>query len=139
MAQVGIKHLFLTMMAAIVLLASSLNVSANTTYTNEKVAVKVSAYTLTEVYHNNGVMASGKKVKVGYVALSRDIEKKYQFKFGDKVYIEGLGEFEFQDRTCPKKKKWVDVYMTSYAQAKRFGIKKLHLVVSRIGSSVKQD
>ncbi len=129
MARVG-KHLFATMMATIVLLALSSNVSADER-PNNKVAVKVSAYTLKEVYANNGKTASGKLVKTGYIAVSRDLERDHGLKFGDVVTIEGLGEFEIQDRTSFKKRKWVDVYMTSYKRAKQFGIKRLTMTLKK--------
>lgn|SRR5512137_58905 len=128
MARVG-KHLFATMMATIVLLAFSLNVSADESL--KKVAVKVSAYTLKEVNANQGKTASGKQVKAGYIAVSRDLEQEHGLKFGDKVIIKGLGEFEIQDRTSIKKKNWVDVYMINHKKAKRFGIKRSTMLISK--------
>lgn len=56
------------------------------------------------------ITASNKRVKLGMVAVSRDLEKKYNLKFGDFVYLEGYGIFEFQDRLHKRKKKQVDIY-----------------------------
>lgn len=123
MARVG-STLFATMMATIVLLAFSPNVSAQE---NKTVAVKVSAYTLTEL--NSDKTASGKYPKKGYIAISRDLEEKHGLKFGDKVHIKGLGIFEIQDRMSEEKRNWVDIYMTSYKKAVRFGIKNLKMLI----------
>ncbi len=127
MARVG-KYLFATMMATMVLLAFSLNVSAEESL--KKVAVKVSAYTLKEVNANQGKTASGRQVKTGYIAVSRDLEQEHGLKFGDKVFLKGLGEFEIQDRTSLKRKNWVDVYMPSHKKAKQFGIRRSTMILS---------
>jgi len=137
MARVG-KYLLATMMATtIVLLAFSPNVGALEGL--KKIAVKVSAYTLKE---NKGKTASGKHVKTGYIAVSRDLERKHGLKFGDKVFITGMGEFEIQDRTGLTRRNWVDVYMTSYKKAKRFGIRELTMLIrnsSMIKSSAREE
>ena len=125
MARVGLR-LFAIMMATILLLAFSLTASAQTTKT---VAVKVSAYTLTELNNKDGKTASGRDPKAGYIAISRDLEQKHGLKFGDRVHIKGLGIFEFQDRMSEEKKNWVDIYMTSYKKAVRFGIKTLKIII----------
>jgi len=124
MARVG-KILFAAMMATIVLLAFSLYASAEDV---KSVAVKVSAYTLKELGKTSGKTASGKEPKIGYIAISRDLELKHGLKFGDEVHIRGLGTFEIQDRTSEEKRNWVDVYMTSYKKAVQFGIKNLKLL-----------
>lgn len=125
MARVGLR-LFAIMMATILLLAFSLTASAQTTKT---VAVKVSAYTLTELNNKDGKTASGRDPKAGYIAISRDLEQKHGLKFGDRVHIKGLGIFEFQDRMSEEKKNWVDIYMTSYKKAVRFGVKSLKIII----------
>lgn len=126
MARIGFR-LFAIMMATIVFLAFSLIASAEQSAST--VAVKVSAYSLFELNDKDGKTASGKDPKAGYVALSRDLEQKLGLKFGDKVQIKGLGIFEFQDRTAERKENWVDIYMTSYRKAVRFGIKTLKMIV----------
>ena len=55
------------------------------------------------------ITASNKIVRLGMVAVSRDLEKKYDLKFGDYVFIEDLGLFEFQDRLNKKIKNTIDV------------------------------
>ena len=123
------KHLFAAMIATIVLLAFSLNASANESL--KEVAVKVSAYTLKECNQNKGKTASRKQVKEGHIAVSRDLEREHGLKFGDKVFINGLGEFEIQDRTSFKKKNSVDVYMASHEKAKQFGIRRLMMLITK--------
>ena len=122
------KRLFAAMMVTIVLLAFSLNVRAEEGF--KEVAVKVSAYTLKECNQNKGKTASRKHVKEGHIALSRDLERTHRLKFGDKVVINGLGEFEFRDRTSIRKKNSVDVYMTSHAKARQFGVKRLTMMIA---------
>ena len=58
------------------------------------------------------------------VLLSRDIEKKFKLKFGDYVYIENFGLFEFQDRMNKRKIKSVDVFMWNIKKAVKFGKQK---------------
>jgi len=70
------------------------------------------------------ITASNKRVSVGYVALSRDLEKRYCLKFGGTIFLKGLGFFEFQDRMNRRKKNWVDIFYFSTKKAKKFGIKK---------------
>lgn len=57
-----------------------------------------------------------------YVAISRDLKKKYNFKWGDKIFV----EFEIQDlmgRTAQGKiiEKTVDIFMRSQEIAFNFG------------------
>ena len=53
----------------------------------------------TTSYCLSGITAADVKVKAGFVALSRDIEKKHRLKFGDLIYVEGEAEpYIFMDR-----------------------------------------
>jgi 3D (Asp-Asp-Asp) domain-containing protein len=67
------------------------------------------------------ITASGKKVSETYCALSRDIEKEFGLKFGDKVDIEGYGVFEFQDRMNKRIKRGVDIFRWSRQEALEIG------------------
>jgi hypothetical protein len=50
---------------------------------------------------SNGIGASGKKVVVGEsVAMNRTDMKKFGLEYGDKIYIEGIGEREIVDTGC---------------------------------------
>lgn len=76
-----------------------------------KDTVKVTGYnaTVSQCDSTPDITASNKKVRLGMVALSRDLEKEYDLKFGDFVYLEGYGLFEFQDRLHKRKSKQVDI------------------------------
>jgi len=95
---------------------------------HQKFVVNVTAYTLRECKANHGVTASGKLVKVGMVAVSRDLELA-GFKIGNRVAISNLGTFTIMDRTSKRKKRCIDIYMTNYNKAKKFGKKKLIAVL----------
>jgi 3D (Asp-Asp-Asp) domain-containing protein len=55
------------------------------------------------------ITASNKRVRVGMVALSRDLEREFGFTFGDAVYLYGFGRFVFEDRMHRRKKRHVDI------------------------------
>jgi len=76
-----------------------------------KDVVRVTGYnaTVNQCDSTPNITASNKKVRLGMVAVSRDLEKKYNLKFGDFVYLEGYGLFEFQDRLHKRKKKQIDI------------------------------
>jgi len=74
--------------------------------------------------------ASGAQVQSGTVALSPDVERALGVSFGDRVVLEGLGTYVFQDRTAPRKKRHADIFMESTAAARQFGKKRAYIVVS---------
>jgi len=47
----------------------------------------------------NEKTASGRKPKKGYVAVSPDIIKKYKLRFGQPLYVKGIGRLEYQCKT----------------------------------------
>jgi len=77
------------------------------------------------------MMASGRRVRIQdlwelkYVALSRDLVKKYNLKFGDKVYI----GFEFQDLMNAKVKNTIDIFMRNLTLARQFGRQRRNIVI----------
>lgn len=93
-----------------------------------KIPVSVSAYNAcpTQTDSTPYIMASGKRVYEGAVALSKDIEKEFGLKFGDKIT---LGDeitlldrtFVFEDRMNKRWKRRVDIFMWSKKEAKKFG------------------
>ena len=97
--------------------------------------VKVTAYTarVCETDSTPTITASNKRVREGYVALSRDLEKRYNLRFGDRVLIKKIGIFEFQDRMHRRKKRQVDIYMNSLSKAKEFGVKRGELLIWKRG------
>ena len=66
----------------------------------------------------DGIMASGRKCKVGYCACN-------VFQFGTKLNIAGLGTYEVQDRGARRyfdNQKHIDIYFDSHDEAKKFGV-----------------
>ncbi|MRR15632.1 MAG: hypothetical protein EG826_04140 [Deltaproteobacteria bacterium] len=105
-------------------------ISSGTLWAEE--TISVTAYTLTECYHNKGKTASGEMVRTGIVAVSPDLERK-GFKLGTRIEISGMGTYIVKDRTSRKNRGNVDIYMPSYKQAIKFGRQKYALVGNEIG------
>ncbi|MDI6853451.1 MAG: 3D domain-containing protein [Deltaproteobacteria bacterium] len=93
--------------------------------------VTVTAYSYSGGMSPHSVTASGRKVKEGMVAVSRDLEHSLKLAFGDRVLLHGLGVFEFQDRMAQSQRKKVDLFMKSDAKARRFGVKR-HIVLVKL-------
>jgi 3D (Asp-Asp-Asp) domain-containing protein len=93
----------------------------------EETTVAVTAYTLTECYHNKGKTASGEMVRTGIVAVSRDLERK-GLKLGTRIAISDMGTFIVKDRTSRRNRGNIDIYMPSYKKALQFGRQKYALV-----------
>jgi 3D (Asp-Asp-Asp) domain-containing protein len=90
----------------------------------------MSIVTVTAYHHcsgSRGITASGKRVKRGMIAVSRDLENNLNLAYGDRILLHGMGVFEFQDRMAPRWHKKVDIYMNHQQQARHFGVK--HYVV----------
>ena len=102
-------------------------------YEEKPIPVKVTAYSATpqETDEDPYVTASGKRVRQGIVALSRDLEKKLMLKFGDQVILEGIGMFIFEDRMHIRKTRQVDLYMQSRQAALQFGVQTTLLIIVR--------
>lgn len=71
-----------------------------------------------------GITASGLRVEEGMIALSADIENCLNMNFGDKVKLEGLGVYQFQDRMARRCRQKVDIFMTTRHEAIQFGKKR---------------
>jgi 3D (Asp-Asp-Asp) domain-containing protein len=92
-----------------------------------RLAVTVTAYS------SGTITASGTRVRLGDIALSRDVERKYRLRFGADVELLGLGRFVFQDRMHKRWTNRADIFMPSAAAARQFGIK--HGILLRLPSS----
>lgn len=89
---------------------------------------------------DDGLTATGTPVREGVVAINVDkIDGKWvvksPLKLGDKIYIEGLGNFSVED-TGPFTEEdfhfdaWnLDIYKKDYEQAKEWGVKKVKVFV----------
>jgi len=102
-----------------------------------KIPVEVTAYTARpeETDDTPTITASGQQVRLGIVALSRDLEHEFGLQFGDMVEIEGLGVFEFQDRMNRRIKRGVDIFFNSYRKAIQFGRKNGTLILTSTGNT----
>ncbi|MCK4818208.1 3D domain-containing protein, partial [bacterium] len=98
------------------------------------VPVVVTAYNpvATQTDSSPEITASNKQVRTGMIAMSRDLEEEFGFRFGDPVFIVGLGFFVFEDRMNKRWTRRVDILMPCKKAAKEFGVKYSFLVVSII-------
>ena len=65
-----------------------------------------------------GITATGKKVKVGYIAVDPKVIPLHS-----KVYIKGLGTFIAEDTGSAIKGKRIDIYIPNHKEALKFGVK----------------
>jgi 3D (Asp-Asp-Asp) domain-containing protein len=79
--------------------------------------VTVTAYTC---WHGHPT-ASGVRPTVGMVAVSHDLEQDLGLRFGDALYVEGVGCVRFQDRMPRRWKRRVDIFLPSRRAALEFG------------------
>ncbi len=74
------------------------------------------------------VTASGRRVRPGTLALSRDLLRTFTpgapFDFGDRVRLSRYGEFIVDDTMNPRWTHRVDVWMPTSAEAQEFGKKR---------------
>jgi 3D (Asp-Asp-Asp) domain-containing protein len=94
--------------------------------------VTMSIVTVTAYHHcpgSRGITASGRHVRTGMIALSRDRERNLHMDFGDRVLLQGMGVFEFQDRMAPRWRKKADIYLDCQRKARRFGVKRYVVLV----------
>jgi 3D (Asp-Asp-Asp) domain-containing protein len=94
--------------------------------------VTVTAYSYNGGAGPHGITASGRKVKEGMIAVSRDVERMLNLGFGDRVLLHGLGVYEFQDRMANRMSKKADVFMNSDGKARRFGVKRQVVLVKLV-------
>jgi len=94
----------------------------------DRIIVDVTMYS-SESPETGTITASGKKVRRGIIAVSRDLEHKWGLKFGDVVELEGIGTFEVQDRMNARWISRVDIWVPTVKEALTFGKKKAVLVV----------
>ncbi|OPX19695.1 MAG: hypothetical protein BZ151_07875 [Desulfobacca sp. 4484_104] len=79
-----------------------------------------------------GITASGRRVQEGMVALSRDVEYMLDLEFGDEIRLEGLGVYQFQDRTAYRCRKKADIFLNSYRKARHFGVRRNVLLLKLV-------
>jgi len=97
--------------------------------------VTMSIVSVTAYHHcpgSKGITSSGRRVAVGMIALSRDLERNLNMEFGDRVLLHGMGVFEFQDRMAPRWNKKVDIYLDNQCKAMDFGVKRYVVLVKMV-------
>jgi 3D (Asp-Asp-Asp) domain-containing protein len=98
--------------------------------------VNMSIVTVTAYSYSGGsppynITASGRTVREGMMAVSRDVERNLGLQFGDRVLLHGLGVFDFQDRMASRWTLKADVFMQTDGKARRFGVKR-HIVMVKL-------
>ncbi len=90
---------------------------------NKSIVVTVTAYTpsLEETDSTPFITASNKRVRSGIIALSRDLERDLEVKFGALIKLDGIGVYEFQDRMNRRIVRGVDIFMWKKTDALNFG------------------
>jgi len=96
-----------------------------------RLPVKVTAYT-----QHRHATASGHRVHRGVVALSRDLEHALGVELGDRVVLEGIGTYVFEDRTAARWRRRVDIFMESPKAARQFGVKATYVRVHSASASI---
>jgi 3D (Asp-Asp-Asp) domain-containing protein len=97
--------------------------------------VTMSIITVTAYHHcpgSRGITSSGRRVQVGMIALSRDLERNLNMDFGDRVLLHGMGIFEFQDRMAPRWNRKADIYLDNQGKAMNFGVKRYVVLVKMV-------
>ncbi len=104
------------------------------TYKVYTIDVTVTGYSSTKDQCDNDpfITASNKKVRKGYIALSRDLLYKFNkdapFKWGDEIYIiingSRHGPFVVEDTMNKRLTNRADIWFTSYNEAINWGKKK---------------
>lgn len=74
--------------------------------------------------------STDKLVYPGCVALSDTLRRQLGARYGDKIMVEGVGYFVFDDRS-PQKFRHIDIHFPRYKDAKIFGKKVVK--VQRVG------
>jgi 3D (Asp-Asp-Asp) domain-containing protein len=96
----------------------------------KRLPVAVTAYTPSrrETQGHPRDTASGARVQRGMVALSKDLERELGLAFGDRVTLQGIGTFVFEDRVASRKRRLADIFMESRQAARTFGKRKAYIL-----------
>jgi len=90
----------------------------------------VTAYSPTKRECDNTpfLAASGRRPRIGTVAVSRDLFYS-GWAFGSRIYIEGLGIYKINDLMHERWKSRIDVFMSNTRLARRFGRREARVVL----------
>lgn len=106
----------ITIILVIAVLSAMVFCTPQPTISLSMAVVKVTAYC------HPGRTASGLRVQDGILALSRDLEYNLNMQFGDKVKLDGLGTYVFEDRMAHYKRNHADIWLPR-SEAYAFGIR----------------
>lgn len=96
-------------------------------------AVMVTAYSSSEGQCDSSphLTATGTPVRRGIIALSRDLLRQFNpaapFGWGDRVHVEGLGEFIVEDTMSGRFARRADIWFPDSVSAAAWGIRELKL------------
>jgi 3D (Asp-Asp-Asp) domain-containing protein len=110
-------------------------------YSDNELAMPVVATGYSSSVHETDdtpfITAANTQTRVGIVALSRDLLRRYTpdapFEFGDVVHISGLGDFVVEDSMNGRWKRRVDVWFPSRTAAVSFGRRNVIIRTQRPG------
>jgi 3D (Asp-Asp-Asp) domain-containing protein len=97
--------------------------------------VKVTAYTSDPEECDGAphLTAINTPARAGVIALSRDLLRCYNpsapFNWGDRVYLEGVGEFIVEDTMSARHRRRADIWFSDSRRANLWGVQELRLVV----------
>lgn len=104
------------------------------TYSNafilQETLYPISVVTVYKYHEDEGttnIMASGKAVYKGALAISRDFVETNKLMFGDSVYLENIGYYKVEDIMNAQHRSAVDIYEPDWNAMKKFGNKKSRL------------
>lgn len=89
------------------------------------ITVKVTSYNPlpSQGWGNGKITASGSLAAPGMLAVSRDLMKRYNLKFGQRVMLKNYGAFTVKDLMHPRKRNQVDIISFIPGWSKSFGTK----------------
>jgi len=117
------------------ILANCESISSDRSLPSTVICVTVTAYSPSSHITDDTPFqtASGKIVQpsqleqLRFVAISRDLMKEYDIKFGDTIFI----GFEVQDTMASKTKNTVDLFLRNLGLARKFGRQTREIIIRR--------
>lgn len=105
----------------------------------QTVSVTITAYssTVDQCDSTPYIAANNKPVRVGTLALSRDLLKEFGIEYGQRVLIPGYGVFEVRDTMNARWQRRVDIWESDRQAARMFGKQQGKLIWMPLGKSDK--
>lgn len=95
--------------------------------------VNVGKVSVTKYNWTGSRTSSDKWPYIGCIALSRDIIRKHNLRFGDKIILPGLGKYIYDDKMPPQWSNRCDIYHGhNVKDARKFGrLKNIPMIVEK--------